>query len=285
LAAGPSAAFADWRSAFAEGIKAYDLGEWGEVESYMKKAIDEKPTATGEKVRVYGMKFERYLPYYYLGVALYHQKRCQEALAEFARSRAAGQVGSLGKSNMMRQEEECRRKLGLPPPSATPPPPPPTAAPVNRRRSSRPPPSSTPPPPSSASPTTPPRPPARPPTTQRPPAPPAFDPPSPAKDTQTTEEVKDEVLKEKLETVQERVFRPAEAWVNAVDDYLRGLGREPTWAEHYRGHRSTLNSARALATAAASEGDVHAVEEAGRRGQEALKAIQDLARKLGIRPP
>ncbi len=91
-------------------------------------------------------------------------------------------------------------------------------------------------------------------------------------------------MQQRIEAVQKDVFRPAETWVEAVDDYLQGLRREPMWIEHYREVCSTLNSARALVDAAAREGDVQAVEEAGRRGQEALSAVKDLARKVGIRP-
>jgi hypothetical protein len=61
----------------------------------MQNAARERPD-TGENVRIVGVRFESYLPNYFLGVALFQLGNCQGALEKF---NAAEQLGAVTRNN------------------------------------------------------------------------------------------------------------------------------------------------------------------------------------------
>ena len=67
LASLPAAA--DWKASYAEGVQAMDQGEWNEAIRQFESAIREHSQAGGPPVRIAGMRFEDYTPYYRLGWA------------------------------------------------------------------------------------------------------------------------------------------------------------------------------------------------------------------------
>ncbi len=68
---------------FAKGIKAFDQGNWRRAAELLQKAADESWPEDGSWARVSGKWFERYLPRYYAGVALYELGCYEQALAQF----------------------------------------------------------------------------------------------------------------------------------------------------------------------------------------------------------
>jgi len=133
---------AGYRESFGQGIVATDHGDWPQVVRSMSEAIRTKPQATGEKVKIYGMRFERYLPYFYLGLANYRQGNCSQALQAFQSSRFAQSVRGITLGRLKIYEDICRQRVGQTPPpsprSAAAGPSPPTTGSGGRRRSSRP---------------------------------------------------------------------------------------------------------------------------------------------------
>ena len=73
--------------AYSEAIKALDTGKWADVARFMRQAAAERPRE-GERIKIYGMRFEIYLPHYYLGQALAETNDCTGALAAFTASEA-----------------------------------------------------------------------------------------------------------------------------------------------------------------------------------------------------
>lgn len=67
---------------FIQGIQAQDRKRWEESEKLMQDA-EKKLPGDGEPLRIYGTRYEPYLPLYYLGLALYKQRDrdCPGALA------------------------------------------------------------------------------------------------------------------------------------------------------------------------------------------------------------
>jgi hypothetical protein len=261
---GPAAA--DWRETFAEGVRAWDLGQWRKAARLMRRAIDERPEETGEKVRVYGMKWERYLPNYYLGMALYELNDCRAALAAFEASRDHGEVGLVGRSLMTRREEDCRNRVGAPPPSS---------GSSGQGRSS----GSTSQggrggsrrvdPGSSSSSST-----GSSASSSSPPAP------------KTTKEARREALTEKVSEAEESLRRAGRV-TRIIDGHLdrtgrRAFRRSSKLEERYQGAYRQLNNARFLLRAGRRENDLQAVTRAGSEADSALAELEAVARELGV---
>lgn len=112
LAAEPSAAneMQDYRTA----LLAADQERWGEVVLALERSLARNPTETGSNVRIYGMRFEPYLPHYHLAVAFYRLERFDRALGAAERSLAAGALGGIRRSRLRLYVDVCRQRLGLP---------------------------------------------------------------------------------------------------------------------------------------------------------------------------
>lgn len=108
---GAPAVHADFKQSYARGKEAAAAGRWSEVEARMREAIAEQPQAQ-PRVRIYGMRFEPYVPQYYLGLAAYRQGNCAEATRNWTDAAAAGIVR--GDSTLQGVVDEglgeCRRK-------------------------------------------------------------------------------------------------------------------------------------------------------------------------------
>src|SRR5262245_57591547 len=84
---------ADYKDNFKKGIDAYDRKRWDEVVRHMRDAIRENP-AEGERIKLYGLRFEMYFPHFYLGAAYLNQSQCSEAVQEFKISESQGAIRS-----------------------------------------------------------------------------------------------------------------------------------------------------------------------------------------------
>lgn len=82
-AAAGAQAQANFREAYARGKEAAANSRWPEVEARMREAIAAEPTPQA-RVRIYGMRFEPYVPQYFLGLAAYQQGNCAEAQRQWS---------------------------------------------------------------------------------------------------------------------------------------------------------------------------------------------------------
>jgi hypothetical protein len=88
-----SRASGDYKDSFKKGIDAYDRKRWNEVVKHMREAIAENP-AEGERIKLYGLRFEVYFPHFYLAAAYLHLANCPEAVKEFKVSESQGAIRS-----------------------------------------------------------------------------------------------------------------------------------------------------------------------------------------------
>lgn len=125
------AAHADYKRTYAEGLDAARAGDWGTVRQKMQEALAEE-AAPAAKVRLYGTRFDAYVPQYYLGLAAYKQGNCAEAISNWenaaARPIIAGSDTLSGVANA--GLADCRTRLAATTPAPRPAPVAPTPAPV-----------------------------------------------------------------------------------------------------------------------------------------------------------
>lgn len=88
-----TSAHADFKDTYRKGFEAVERKRWADVVTLMRQAIAENPTE-GAAVKLYGMRFETYLPHFHLGVALVQLGDCKEAAKELGLSEAQGAVRS-----------------------------------------------------------------------------------------------------------------------------------------------------------------------------------------------
>jgi hypothetical protein len=120
IALAAPAARADYKESFRKGIEAVDRGEWSEAARWMRQAAAEQG-AEGEKVKLYGVRFEPYLPHYYLGLALFQAGDCEGALAAWQKSESQGAVQQTSRYKTLQQNgAACRLRLAAKAPPPTP---------------------------------------------------------------------------------------------------------------------------------------------------------------------
>ncbi len=82
---------ADYKESYKRGMELIERGNWAGVAQKMREAAAEQGKE-GEPVKLYGMRFETYLPHYYLGLALYNGGDCAGALEAWRLSESQGAV-------------------------------------------------------------------------------------------------------------------------------------------------------------------------------------------------
>ena len=147
-----------FQDAFRDGMAAFEQRRWAEAARQFQRAAQLKPDS-GENVRLYGVRFEPYLPQFFLGRALFEQGDLQGAVRAFDASEQASAIRRTRYYQTLQDQrrDAQKRLLAAAPPPAGPPvggspapnPPPPVVAP---------PPNPTPPAPVPAPPATPPAP-------------------------------------------------------------------------------------------------------------------------------
>jgi hypothetical protein len=101
----------DYRESYSKGIEAVDRGEWPAVANFMRQAAAAKDKE-GERVKIYGMRIEAYLPHYYLGLALEQTGNCEGALSQWQESESQGAVKSTGQyKSLVKERGVCKQQL------------------------------------------------------------------------------------------------------------------------------------------------------------------------------
>ncbi|MBN8739951.1 MAG: hypothetical protein BGP24_23580 [Lysobacterales bacterium 69-70] len=123
-AAAPVAA--DYKDTYSRGIKAAESGDWATVRQRMQEAIADNPEPA-QRVRLYGQRWEPYVPQYYLGLAAFNQGDCATALTQWRSAANAGVIGGLPelKSVQDRNTATCESRLAQQPKPQPPRPEPP----------------------------------------------------------------------------------------------------------------------------------------------------------------
>jgi len=109
LAAG--VARADYKESYRKGMEAVDKGNWTEAARRMREALAEQPQE-GERLKLYGMRFETYLPQYYLGLALFNSQDCAGAVQAWQTSEGQGAVRKTSQYKALQSSQaECQKRL------------------------------------------------------------------------------------------------------------------------------------------------------------------------------
>ncbi len=102
-------AIADHKQSFREGIEAFDQKNWSNVVHSMQEAIAQNPQA-GERVKLYGVRFQTYLPYYYLGLAQFHLGDCTAAIEAWNASEQQAAVAGKLLKDLKAKRGECEQQ-------------------------------------------------------------------------------------------------------------------------------------------------------------------------------
>jgi hypothetical protein len=115
-------AHADYKRSYATGLEAAGAERWDEVEARMKEALAEEATPKAN-VKLYGMRFETYVPQYYLGLAAYKRGDCATAMKYWETPGVEPVVQGDSKLSGPAQSglRDCRGKVAQTAPPPTPP--------------------------------------------------------------------------------------------------------------------------------------------------------------------
>lgn len=105
-------AWADWMRDYDRGVKAAESGDWQEAASYMRSAMQDNPKSN-ERQRFQGVRFDKYLPHHYAGLAAWRQGDCETALDfwnDASNQAAIGKVADL-QSQQQNGVRDCTQRL------------------------------------------------------------------------------------------------------------------------------------------------------------------------------
>ncbi|MCG6963556.1 MAG: hypothetical protein LJE95_09850 [Acidobacteria bacterium] len=106
----PEAAWADYKSDYSRGLEAIRAQRWSDAEQLMSAAVAGNPNEG--RVRLYGMHFEPYIPYYYLGLARFQLGDCSGALQAWATSESQGFISDLPEYNDLKDHRAaCQERV------------------------------------------------------------------------------------------------------------------------------------------------------------------------------
>ena len=102
--------FGDYRTDYTAGLEAVQRRDWPAVERLMRAAAAGK--GSEGRVRLYGMRFDPYIPHYYLGVALLEQGDCAGALEAWQVSESQGFITKIAEyAGLQAGRERCREQV------------------------------------------------------------------------------------------------------------------------------------------------------------------------------
>lgn len=87
----PAALRADAVESYTKGLDAVKTGSWADVARFMEEAVADMPQAN-RRIRLYGMRFEPYIPHYFLGLARSQLGDCRGALRAWETSVSQGVI-------------------------------------------------------------------------------------------------------------------------------------------------------------------------------------------------
>jgi hypothetical protein len=119
-----SAARADYKETYKKALalldrKPLDPKGWGDVEALMRQAIAEQPRE-GDEIKLYGMRFEPYLPHYYLGLARFELGDCASAVKEWEVSLQQGAIKGNERRTLQQDQKTCETRMAAATPSPSP---------------------------------------------------------------------------------------------------------------------------------------------------------------------
>ena len=107
----PVLAFARFQDDYSEGKEAIEDGDWDKALASLRAAVAQNPTSA-ERVRIYGMRFEPYVPHYYIGRALFEKGDCAGALDAWREAETQGPIRGLDEyADLQRDRGVCESQV------------------------------------------------------------------------------------------------------------------------------------------------------------------------------
>ncbi len=103
------AAHADYKDNYARGLEAYKSGRYPEARQLFTQARDEHPEPA-VRIKLYGQRYEPYLPQHYLGLIDIQSGNCAGGLAQWSSSGNPEVVAQLG--DLANEEKSASSKCG-----------------------------------------------------------------------------------------------------------------------------------------------------------------------------
>lgn len=105
-------AWADYKTDYARGKNEAGAQNWADVDRLMRQALNESSQPVA-RLRLYGQRYEPYVPQYYLGLAAWKQNDCASALRWFTDAAAAPIINdnSEFKGIAAQAIKECRSQI------------------------------------------------------------------------------------------------------------------------------------------------------------------------------
>jgi tetratricopeptide (TPR) repeat protein len=120
LSASSTPVTADAVENYRRGLEAIERENWETAIDRLREAIAENPKA-GRRVKIYGMRYERYLPYFHLGLALHRHGDCQAALDAWSKSEKQGAIKKDKRHRiLLESRESCSAQMKAATPRAAP---------------------------------------------------------------------------------------------------------------------------------------------------------------------
>jgi tetratricopeptide (TPR) repeat protein len=95
---GPDPALADYKDNFANAVIAIERGDMQEAIKLLNAAVKENPKESTERIKLYGMRYKEYVPYFFLGVAYSKSGNCTASIEAFTQSERQGVAQGLAKN-------------------------------------------------------------------------------------------------------------------------------------------------------------------------------------------
>ena len=110
FAAACALAHADYKEDYSRGLAALKDGNYAEARQLLQKALSAQPEAA-LRVRLYGQRWEPYLPQHYLGVAAFRMGDCAAALSAWNSNENKQTIGQLAdlQGEQQRDSAECSK--------------------------------------------------------------------------------------------------------------------------------------------------------------------------------
>jgi tetratricopeptide (TPR) repeat protein len=101
-----------WYNNYENAKRAVEEQNWSEAIMYLQEALIDKPEPSLE-AKTTGLRFIKYTPYYYLGLAYYKQEKYKEAAAAFKKSQDFGVVKNIPElySSLEKMASDCEKRL------------------------------------------------------------------------------------------------------------------------------------------------------------------------------
>lgn len=106
-----STAHAEFKRNYTLGKKSFEDGDYKDAISKFRDAIQDNPESA-ERVKIYGMRYDSYIPHYFLGEAYFRMHDCASAMAAWNKALELGVIQGLDEyASMQKNMASCKTEV------------------------------------------------------------------------------------------------------------------------------------------------------------------------------